>query len=72
MREPRVGLLMSRIENSAKTIPAVKSSEDVKLTTLGNRIRVVTETMDHVATAACGIWVGAGARHEREIGRAHV
>ena len=66
--------MMSTIDRTAKTISVVKSSEDVKLTTLGNRIRVVTETMDHVATAACGIWVGAGARHEQaeEHGLAHL
>lgn len=44
------------------------------MTRLGGGIRVVTETMEHVATAACGIWVGAGARHEltEEHGLAHL
>lgn len=46
----------------------------VRLTTLGNGLRVVTETMPHVATAALGVWVGAGARHERadEHGLSHL
>ena len=54
--------------------PELTAAEAVKITTLGGGIRVVTETMDHVATAACGIWVGAGARHEQveEHGLAHL
>lgn len=54
--------------------PEKRSTEAVKLTTLGSGVRVVTETMEHVATAACGIWVGAGARHEHaeEHGLAHL
>ncbi|MFT0891086.1 M16 family metallopeptidase [Pseudochelatococcus sp. G4_1912] len=37
-------------------------------------MRVVTEFMPHVATAAIGIWVGAGARHEnaQEHGLSHL
>jgi predicted Zn-dependent peptidase len=33
---------------------------------LKNGITVVTETMPHLKTAALGIWVGAGSRHEAE------
>lgn len=46
----------------------------VRITTLDNGLRVVTETMPHVATAAIGIWVGAGARHEHagEHGLSHL
>ena len=46
----------------------------VKVSTLDNGLRVVTEFMPHVATAAIGIWVGAGARHEhaREHGLSHL
>jgi predicted Zn-dependent peptidase len=38
----------------------------VTLDKLKNGITVVTETMPHVKTAALGIWVGAGSRHEAE------
>jgi predicted Zn-dependent peptidase len=36
----------------------------LKTTVLPNGLRVVTETMPHLATAAAGVWVGAGARNE--------
>jgi len=35
-----------------------------KITTLSNGLRVVTDTMPHLETAAVGIWVDTGARHE--------
>jgi len=38
----------------------------VRLTTLANGIRVVTDTMAHLETASVGVWVDAGARHETE------
>jgi predicted Zn-dependent peptidase len=46
----------------------------VRLSTLENGLRVVTQAMPHVATAAVGVWVGAGARHERghEHGLSHL
>ncbi len=46
----------------------------VKLTTLANGLRVVSERMDHLATASVGIWIAAGARHEHrdEHGLAHL
>ncbi len=37
----------------------------VKLTTLDNGFRIVTEAMPSLQSAAIGIWVNAGARHER-------
>ena len=37
---------------------------NVKTTTLKNGLRVVTDRIDHLETAAIGIWVDAGARHE--------
>lgn len=45
-----------------------------RLTALDNGLRVVTEAMPHVATAAVGVWVGAGSRHERagEHGLSHL
>ena len=38
----------------------------VKLTTLDNGITVVSDAMEHLGTASLGIWVGAGARDERD------
>ncbi|MCI5042706.1 MAG: insulinase family protein, partial [Donghicola eburneus] len=37
----------------------------VQTHTLSNGFRVVTEHMPGLESAAIGIWVGAGARHER-------
>ncbi len=42
------------------------TSAEPRLTLLENGLVVATETMPHVATVALGIWVGAGARHERD------
>jgi predicted Zn-dependent peptidase len=36
----------------------------VDVTRLANGFRVATDRMDHVETAAIGVWVGIGARHE--------
>jgi predicted Zn-dependent peptidase len=36
----------------------------VKLTTLLNGLRVVTDAMPHLETTSLGIWVGVGSRHE--------
>ena len=65
---------MTSLNDIEAVTPEKRSTEAVKLTTLGSGVRVVTETMEHVATAACGIWVGAGARHEHaeEHGLAHL
>jgi len=43
------------------------------LTTLPNGFRIVTETMPGLASAAVGVWITAGSRHERpeENGVAH-
>jgi predicted Zn-dependent peptidase len=38
----------------------------VRLTRLESGLRVVTHEMDHLESAALGIWVGAGSRSERE------
>ncbi len=40
-------------------------SENTKITTLDNGLRVATETMATVQTASVGVWVDVGARHER-------
>ncbi|SFQ17310.1 Predicted Zn-dependent peptidase [Roseivivax halotolerans] len=37
-----------------------------QITTLPNGFRIVTEHMPHLKSAALGVWVGAGGRHERE------
>ncbi len=36
----------------------------VRVSTLGNSLRVVTDDMPHLETASIGVWVGVGARHE--------
>ncbi|HSR55970.1 MAG TPA: pitrilysin family protein, partial [Alphaproteobacteria bacterium] len=36
----------------------------IDVTTLPNGFRIATDRMDHVETAAIGVWVGVGARHE--------
>ncbi|WP_460449225.1 M16 family metallopeptidase [Alsobacter sp. SYSU BS001988] len=40
--------------------------EAVRITTLPNGMRVVTETIPQLATASLGVWIGAGTRHEKE------
>jgi predicted Zn-dependent peptidase len=37
-----------------------------EITTLSNGLRVVSHHLSHVETAALGVWVSAGARHETE------
>ena len=46
----------------------------IEVTTLDNGLRVVTDVIDTVETAAVGVWIGVGARHEnKEInGVAHL
>jgi predicted Zn-dependent peptidase len=41
-------------------------AEAVRITTLDNGLRVVTEAMPHLATASLGVWTAAGTRHEHE------
>jgi predicted Zn-dependent peptidase len=36
----------------------------VEVARLANGFRVATDRMDHVETAAIGVWIGVGARHE--------
>ncbi len=45
-----------------------------RVTTLPSGIRVVTDAMPHLETAALGVWIGAGSRHERasEHGLSHL
>ena len=49
-------------------------TDTVHLTTLSNGLRVVTEHMPHVKSAALGVWVNAGSRNEepREGGLSHM
>jgi predicted Zn-dependent peptidase len=46
----------------------------VEITTLPSGLRIVTDSMAHLATASLGVWVGAGSRHERanEHGLSHL
>jgi len=37
---------------------------EIEMTTLGNGVRVITETMPHVRSVSVGIWVGTGSRRE--------
>ena len=37
---------------------------DVRITTLDNGMRVVTDPMSHVESVSLGVWVGVGTRHE--------
>lgn len=39
-------------------------SETTRITTLGNGLRVATETMAHVQTVSVGAWIDVGARYE--------
>ncbi len=39
---------------------------DMQITVLENGLTVATESMPSIATVALGVWVGAGARNERE------
>lgn len=50
------------------------SEEGVRLTTLPSGLRVVSQRMDHAATASLGVWISAGSRHEaeNEHGLAHL
>jgi predicted Zn-dependent peptidase len=41
------------------------ATSETRLTTLGNGLRIVTETMPGLKSASAGIWVLAGGRHER-------
>lgn len=44
-----------------------EAADRVKVTTLSTGLKVVTDTMPHLETAALGVWVNAGARAEREV-----
>ena len=39
-------------------------TENIEITTLGNGVRVVTETVPHVQSVSLGLWVGVGSRDE--------
>ena len=40
------------------------SHDEPRVTVLGNGLRIATRTLPHLRTAAIGLWVGAGSRHE--------
>ncbi|MEM9723978.1 MAG: pitrilysin family protein [Pseudomonadota bacterium] len=52
-------------QDPAKSQGAVETSDAVNVTSLSNGVRVVSDRMPGLASAALGVWVGAGARHER-------
>jgi predicted Zn-dependent peptidase len=56
------------------TVSGGLRDEAVELTVLPSGLRVVTERIPHLATAALGVWVGTGSRHEEEAehGIAHL
>jgi len=47
---------------------------EVETTTLENGLRIVTEAVPHLESASLGVWIDAGARHERprEHGMSHL
>ena len=48
--------------------------ESVTISTLTSGLRIVTEAMPHLSTAALGVWIATGSRHEKpdEHGLAHL
>jgi predicted Zn-dependent peptidase len=55
------------------TGPTFGSLPEPRITRLANGFTVATEAMPGIATAAVGVWIGAGSRHERpeEHGLSH-
>ena len=46
--------------------PGVRMTDNTRITTLENGLRVASETMANVQTASVGVWVDVGARYEAE------
>ena len=44
--------------------PPIRPARDIEMTTLPNRVRIITETMPHVRSVSVGIWIGIGSRRE--------
>ncbi len=44
--------------------PPTSPARDIEMTTLPNRVRIITETMPHVRSVSVGIWIGIGSRRE--------
>src|ERR1700683_5797043 len=42
----------------------ISPARDIKMTTLRNGVRVITEQMPHVRSVSVGIWIGSGSRRE--------
>ncbi|MCP8939235.1 insulinase family protein [Alsobacter sp. SYSU M60028] len=65
---------MSQSRPTSKGRRTAPRAEHVRVTTLPSGLRVVTEHMPQLSTAALGVWVGAGTRHELpgEQGLAHL
>ena len=65
----------SKIQADGAVAPALAAlPRNVEITTLSNGLTVVTDRMDHLESAALGVWVKAGSRDERprEHGIAHM
>ena len=45
--------------------PSGGATDGIRVTTLANGLRVVSDPMESVETVTVGVWVGVGARHER-------
>lgn len=43
---------------------AATSQRDIKITTLSNGIKIITESMTHVRSVSAGVWVASGSRRE--------
>ena len=56
------------------SLGAFDQDPQVQVTRLPSGLRIVSETMPHLATVSVGLWIGCGARHERphEHGLAHL
>ncbi|MEM9732542.1 MAG: pitrilysin family protein [Pseudomonadota bacterium] len=66
---------MSSIDSTTKPAEVVaKLPRNIQITELANGMKVVTDRMDHLESAALGVWVKAGSRDElnHEHGIAHL
>jgi predicted Zn-dependent peptidase len=72
---PIPGLDITDKQVSFVDIPPPENTDDsVRITTLDNGFRIVTDKMASVETVSLGVWVGIGTRHEEaaENGVSHL
>lgn len=55
---------MSANISSGRKDSAATIHRDIRVTTLPNGVKVITETMPHVRSVSAGVWVGTGSRRE--------